>query len=146
MAWRRFSLKRLRLARSPVYGFGERVLGTSRQAPFRSPLQQCPPVAPRLGRYAADVQFKMVRCAFDRDQLVLEHAARVIHLLQAAVDFEMQGLRGVGSGPSMREVVIFREHDRRPEPLAASLCAPGRKQPVRFPCAHRYETGSATEA
>ena len=50
------------------------------------PLQQCPPVAPRLGRYAADVQFKMVRCAFDRDQLVLQHAARVIHLLQAAVD------------------------------------------------------------
>jgi hypothetical protein len=47
-------------------------------------------VAPRLGRYAADVQFKMVRCAFDRDQLVLEHAARVIHLLQAAVDFAIQ--------------------------------------------------------
>lgn len=58
----------------------------------------------------------------------------------------MQGLRGVGSGSSMREAVIFREHDRRLEPLAASLCAPGRKQPVRFPCADRYETGSATEA
>jgi hypothetical protein len=92
MAWR-FSLKTLRLARSAVYGFGERVLGTSRQAPFRSLCSNIRPV-PRLGRYAADVQFKMVRCAFDRDQLVLEHAARVIHLLQAAVDFEMQGLRG----------------------------------------------------
>jgi len=62
------------------------------------------------------------------------------------IDFEMQGLRGVGSGPSMREAVMFREHDRRLEPLAASLCAPGRKQPVRFPCGHRDETGSATEA
>jgi predicted ATPase len=41
---------------------------------------------PRLGRYAADVQFKMIRCAFDRDQFVLQHAARVIHPLQAAVD------------------------------------------------------------
>jgi carbon-monoxide dehydrogenase large subunit len=30
MAWRRFSLKKLRLARSAAYGFGERVLGTSR--------------------------------------------------------------------------------------------------------------------
>jgi len=30
MAWRRFSLKKLRLARSAVYGFDERVLGTSR--------------------------------------------------------------------------------------------------------------------
>jgi hypothetical protein len=51
-------------------------------------------VAPWLGRYAADVQFKMVRCAFDRDQLVMQHAARVIHLLQAAVDggrFVMMG-------------------------------------------------------
>jgi hypothetical protein len=36
MAWRRFSLEKLRLARSAVYGFGGRVLGTSRQAPFRS--------------------------------------------------------------------------------------------------------------
>jgi hypothetical protein len=30
IAWRRFSLKKLRLARSAAYGFGERVLGTSR--------------------------------------------------------------------------------------------------------------------
>ena len=82
MAWRRFSLKKLRLARSAVYGFGERVLGTSRQAPFRSVCSNVRPWAPRLGRYAADVQFKMVRCAFDRDQLVLRHAARVIHMLR----------------------------------------------------------------
>ena len=83
MAWRRFSLKKLRLARSAVYGFGERVLSTSRQAPFRSLCSNIRPwPAPRLGRYAADVQFKMVRCAFDRDQLVLQHAARVIQLLR----------------------------------------------------------------
>jgi hypothetical protein len=62
------------------------VLGTSRQAPFLSLYSNVRPRPHGSGRYAADVQFKMVRCAFDRDQLVLQHAARVIHLLQAAVD------------------------------------------------------------
>jgi hypothetical protein len=42
-------------------------------------------VAPRLIRYAAGVQFEMICRAFDRDQLALQRAARVIHLLQAAL-------------------------------------------------------------
>jgi len=79
-------------------------------------------------------------------RLVGEHAGFAEHRAEEGGLAVLADLRGVGSGPSMREAVIFREHDRRLEPLAASLCAPGRKQPVRFPCAHRYETGSATEA
>jgi hypothetical protein len=44
-------------------------------------------VSSRSGRSNAATCWKSSnRCAFDRDQLVLQHAARVIHLLQAAVD------------------------------------------------------------
>jgi hypothetical protein len=75
-------------AQSANYGFdGGRPRHKSPGA-FPVPLQQRSTVAPRLGRYAADVQFEMICGAFDCDQFALQRAARVIHLPQAALDSE----------------------------------------------------------
>ena len=122
MAWR-FSLKTLRLARSAVYGFGERVLGTSRQAPFRSLCSNIRPwphgsaVTPRTcsSRWSA-VHLTATSLSWSTPPGSSTCCKRLsTSRCKVCV---------VGSGPSMREAVIFREHDRRPEPpIQASASA-----------------------